>query len=130
MGTFYLAENGSRQPMIEQPLTLTSSSGLWTGDAPQARGLREPPRFPREYGQAVDWRNGPRGARDREAGGRQGTRHESTAAQIDPFHHRRELDFNLAHAPLQFFGDVAANTYIVPQTAIDLGAALGLRVYF
>jgi hypothetical protein len=40
------------------------------------------------------------------------------------------LDFNLARAPLQFFGDVAANTYIVPETAIDLGAALGLRVYF
>lgn len=40
------------------------------------------------------------------------------------------LDFDLKDVPLQIFGDVALDTYIVPATTVDLGASVGVRYYF
>ena len=40
----------------------------------------------------------------------------------------QDLDIN--EIPRQVFGDLAIDTYVVPATTVDLGAALGIRYYF
>lgn len=40
------------------------------------------------------------------------------------------IDVNLNSIPLQFFGEIALNVFVIPRTDIDLGLGIGARYYF